>query len=30
LTLNEAKDAFELAREVYEAMLARLPEEVRP
>ncbi|GIU80349.1 MAG: DNA-binding protein [Bryobacteraceae bacterium] len=29
-TLEEAKDALSVAREVYEAALSRLPEEIRP
>lgn len=29
-TMTEAQEALALAREVYEAILARLPEEVRP
>jgi len=29
-SLSESQDAFTLAREVYEAILNRLPEEVRP
>ena len=29
-SLSESKDAFALAREVFEAILSRLPEEVRP
>jgi len=29
-SVAEARDALALAREVYEAILSRLPEEVRP
>ena len=29
-SFDEAKEALQIAREVYEAVLARLPEDVRP